>query len=107
MLKERVGLKLTWGQTWNHKFICTYPSLENEEDNNICDDSEDIEDVCTQEDLKALKWKEEEVENLEFILLHAEVLCQSPKLKELLRSQPFQRKIVTCVIDEANLIKEW
>ena len=78
--------------------------MENEEDNNICDDSEDIEDVCIQEDLKAVK---EEVENLEFILLHPEVLCPSPKLKELLRSQPFQRKIVTCVIDEANLIKEW
>ena len=26
------------------------------------------------------------------------MLCQSLKLKELLRSQPFERKIVTCVI---------
>ena len=49
-------------------------SLENEEDNNISDDSEDVEDVCIQEDLKALK---EGVENLKFIFLNPEVLCQS------------------------------
>ena len=74
-------------------------------DNNICDDSEDIEDVCIQEDLKALK---EGVENLKFILLHPEVLCQVSEIKELLRrSQPFQRKIVTSIIDEAHHIKEW
>ena len=27
LLLERVGLKLTSGQTWDHKFICTYPPL--------------------------------------------------------------------------------
>ena len=28
LLQEWVGLKLTSGQTWDHKFICTYPPLD-------------------------------------------------------------------------------